>query len=66
MGKGNRVDMWELDHIQFPRLLSEIMATQDNIDWKSLCDSMDIDRKHVVQLFERAQLVHEWNVDNIL
>lgn len=66
MSKDNRVDMWELDHIQFPRLLTEIAATQDSIDWGALCEAMDLPIEYIDQLFDRAQKVHEWNVDNIL
>lgn len=45
--------LWEDDSIQFPRLIAEIMATQE-IDAASLCESMDITLKELVELCERA------------
>lgn len=61
-----KVDFWKLDHIQFPRLLAEIAATQDNLDMRLLCESMDLEEEDVDEIFDRAQVVHEWNVKNIL
>jgi hypothetical protein len=52
-------DLWELNHIQFPRLLAEIVATQDNLNMQELCESMDLDEEDVYELFERAQSIWE-------
>lgn len=46
---------WENDLLQFPRLLSEIIATQDNLDFNVLAESMDLSFEEVTQLFDRAQ-----------
>jgi hypothetical protein len=50
---------WDNDMIQFPRLLAEIMATQDKIDFKALAESMDLTEDNVHELFDRAQLSWE-------
>lgn len=49
---------WEDNSIQFPRLLAEILATQENLDINALCESMDLERDEVWALFSRAQ--EEW------
>lgn len=46
---------WENDEIQFPRLLAEIVATQDSLDIDALCESMDLEPDEVDELFNRAQ-----------
>lgn len=51
----NRV--WEDNRIQFPRLISEIMATQD-LDLECLAESMDLTIDEVNELFDRAS--EEW------
>lgn len=48
---------WFDNSIQFPRLLVEIMATQD-LNWEALCDSMDLEPEDIDALFERADI--EW------
>lgn len=54
---GNQV--WENNRIQFPRLISEIMATQD-IDLGLLAESMDLTIDEVNELFDRAS--EEWEI----
>lgn len=66
MSDETKIDLWKLDHIQFPRLLAEIAATQDSIDWGALCEAMDLPIERIDEIFDRATAVHEWNVDNIL
>ena len=46
--------MWSNDLIQFARLISEIQATQDNIDIDALCISMGLDPLDISELFDRA------------
>lgn len=48
---------WFDNSIQFPRLLVEIMATQD-LNWQALCESMDLELEDLDALFERADI--EW------
>jgi hypothetical protein len=50
---------WEDDGIQFPRLLSEIMATQDTLDMKEIAESMDLTVEDVSELFDRANTAWE-------
>lgn len=45
---------WEDNSIQFPRLLSEIVATQE-IDLKPLMESMDLTSSEIWELFARAE-----------
>lgn len=46
-------DKWERDDIQFPRLISEFLATQD-IDYNVLAASMNLTVDQVKELFDRA------------
>lgn len=54
---GNQV--WKDNRIQFPRLISEIMATQD-LDLGLLAESMDLTIDEVNELFDRAS--EEWEI----
>ena len=47
--------IWLDNNIQFPRLLAEIMATQSNIDFKALSESMDLSEDDILEIFNRAQ-----------
>lgn len=51
---------WLDNSIQFPRLLAEICATCQirKKDFESLCESMDLTKDEVNELFDRAQA--EW------
>jgi len=53
-------DLWQYNHIQFPRLLSEIIAsgclTEEVCD--TLLESMDLESDELSELFNRAQ--EEW------
>lgn len=57
--RGSRHDKWEDDSIQFPRLLCEIMATQENLDFDLLCDSMDLENDRIHELLDRANTAWE-------
>ncbi len=50
---------WQDNTIQFPRLIAEIIATQDKLDMPALCESMDLTRHQLDELFDRAQGVFE-------
>lgn len=50
---------WENNAIQFPRLLTEIMATQDTLDLRALAESMDLSIDEVGELFDRANAAWE-------
>ena len=51
-------EKWRDNHIQFPRLLAEILATPaiTSAVMKELCESMDLTPGEVDELFDRAQL----------
>lgn len=49
---------WNNNLTQFARLLCEINATQENIDFAALAESMDLEEKEVHELFDRAN--DEW------
>lgn len=51
--------LWERDEIQFPRLLAEILATQDKLDLQALAASMDLSVEQVSSLFDRANAAWE-------
>jgi len=50
---------WKDNSIQYPRLLAEIVATQDNLDLEALATEMSVEVEDVKELFERAQ--QEWD-----
>ncbi|MGI4890198.1 MAG: hypothetical protein ACRYGJ_14135, partial [Janthinobacterium lividum] len=50
---------WERDDVQFPRLLAEILATQNSLDKKALADSMGLSLEQVATLFDRAAATWE-------
>jgi hypothetical protein len=52
-------DAWTDDSIQFPRLLAEIMATQDEVDFEALSESMGLALASIDELFERANTAWE-------
>jgi hypothetical protein len=45
---------WDLDSIQFPRLLCEIAATQPSFNHAAVCEEMDITPAELNELFDRA------------
>lgn len=47
-------DMWNNDLIQFARLLSEINATQPDLDMAALAEVMDLDATTIGEIFDRA------------
>lgn len=49
---------WARNDIQFPRLIAEISATQDGLNFGALADSMDLSIEEVQSLFDRADM--EW------
>ena len=50
---------WNKNSIQFPRLLVEINATQENLDEGALADAMDITITELDELFDRADRAWE-------
>jgi len=49
---------WEDSYIQAIRLIAEIEATQEKLDIKALCESMDLEEEQLNELFNRLQM--EW------
>lgn len=52
--KPSQPPIWDDNATQFPRLLAEIMATQDTLDMPALANSMDLTVDEVSELFDRA------------
>lgn len=52
-------DKWADDITQFPRLLAEINATQDDLDFDALSESMGLELARIDELFERAHAAWE-------
>ena len=50
---------WNNNKVQFARLLCEIQATQDHIDFDALSESMDLSVDDILSLFDRAVDVWE-------
>jgi hypothetical protein len=57
-------DLWEDNSIQFPRLISEIVATQD-LDLDALAESMDLEVEQIKELMNRAQEEFETIKNNL-
>jgi hypothetical protein len=53
------VQLWHNNEVQFARLLCEIVATQDTLDFRPLKESMDISESDLQELFDRAHDVWE-------
>ena len=51
--------MWNNDLYQFARLICEINATQDNLDWDALVREMDMDDDDLKEVFDQAHEVWE-------
>lgn len=51
-------DIWKRNEIQFPRLIAEIVATQE-LDLPTLADSMDLSLDSIQELLDRADQVWE-------
>jgi hypothetical protein len=54
--------LWDLNSVQFPRLLAEIYATVALTpkQWRHLKESTNLTREEIEELFERADA--EWTV----
>ena len=50
---------WNVNDVQFARLLCEINATQEHLDVPTLAETMDLEESDVTELFERAHKVWE-------
>lgn len=52
-------DLWQYNHIQFPRLLSEIIGVGlSEEQWDDILENMDLESDELSELFDRAQ--SEW------
>lgn len=59
--------LWEDDSIQFPRLLSEIIAVGlSETQWDDLLLSMDLTSDELSELFDRAQAAWENAKERVL
>jgi plasmid maintenance system antidote protein VapI len=57
--------VWENDNVQFPRLLAEIVATQE-LDLTALAEAMDLSIEEINELFDRADIAWEMAKRNVL
>ncbi len=48
-------ERWKDNAIQFPRLITEILATQNRLDMMAIAESMDLEISQINELFLRAQ-----------
>tara|TARA_R110000787_G_scaffold336_2_gene1167 strand:+ start:3812 stop:4030 length:219 start_codon:yes stop_codon:yes gene_type:complete len=55
--KSETISPWENDDIQFARLLDEIQGnvTISDSDMEALCESMNLSKDEIFEIFERAQ-----------
>lgn len=55
---------WNNDYIQFGRLLSEIYAVGLREDqYADLCESMNLDKSYIKEIFERAEAA--WDISKL-
>jgi len=66
-GQDDETSKWEDDKIQFARLIAEINANVgiSEKDFKSLCESMDLDQSNINKLFDRADSFWEETKANV-
>lgn len=50
---------WENNEIQFARLICELVANVDNLEFELVAESMDLSPKELISLYERAHTVWE-------
>lgn len=62
--KSNTNSLWLNDAVQFSRLLSEIYASGlSEYQYADLCESMNLDKFQINELFERAE--SSWNIHKL-
>jgi hypothetical protein len=50
------MNLWEIDAVQFPRLLAEIRGVGLNEEqWDDLLTSMDLESDQLAEIFDRAE-----------
>jgi hypothetical protein len=57
--KAAEYDLWDNNEIQFARLLCELVANCDNLEFDAVCASMDLSKRELMSLYDRANLVWE-------
>lgn len=50
---------WKNNEVQFARIICELIAIQDDLDFPGLCASMDISEEELQELLDRAGTVWE-------
>ena len=50
---------WNNNELQFARLLCEIVAAEELLNWPEIRDSMDLTDAELQELFDRAHSVFE-------
>jgi len=54
-----KADLWENNELQFARLICEIVANHETLNFRDLEESMDLDEPELQELFERAHIAWE-------
>ena len=50
---------WENNEVQFARLICELVANVDNLEFEAVAESMDLSKKELISLYDRANIVWE-------
>jgi len=50
---------WDNNEVQFARLLCELVANVDNLEFELVAESMDLSKEELTSLYDRADLVWE-------
>jgi len=53
------VSRWENNEVQFARLICELVANVDNLEFEAVAESMDLSKKELISLYDRANIVWE-------
>jgi hypothetical protein len=55
----NLSPVWGNNEVQFARLLCEIAAAEELLNWPEIRDSMSLEDEDLHELFDRARIVWE-------
>lgn len=55
----NEAEPWDDNEVQFARLLCELVANVDDLHFEEVCESMDLSKKELISLYDRAHIVWE-------
>jgi hypothetical protein len=55
----DQAERWFDNEVQFARLICELVANVDNLEFELVAESMDLSKKELISLYDRANAVWE-------